>query len=482
MSWLGAQGLVVVLWLGSEWAVRHGGWTSNRVLRWALLASAVLVFVPLPAMPVDRLVPTMSGSVEGPFPAMAVAIEQTVSPVKEELALLPWLLGVAVVFVLLLQIAGWASRLRGARVVRQIGRVRIAIQGDAPCTVWMGRPWVLVDAATWADPDARDLAIRHELAHLRHHDPQFAWVLALFVAVCALNPFAWLFARRMAELDELAVDRAVLKRGASPRAYGQLLLAVSSRAPSPTLAAGLVPRRSFLHRRLSMFSSRRSSRRVPWVVLALALTAVAWAGPRTPSGDLPELARAASNEDLVVPAHPKVAEALDRLQGPRGAAFVKRALDRRPEHRDAIREALEAAGMPSQLEAVAFIESGFQADLSTGDLDSAAPAGGPIGAGLWMFIPATARTYGLRVDKTVDERLDPKLETEAAIALLADMHDLFGDWGLALAAYNQGPGAVQRAIRTEGTRDALELAEAGALNHYVATVYAGMGLLAEADR
>ncbi|MEZ4236367.1 MAG: transglycosylase SLT domain-containing protein [Myxococcota bacterium] len=57
-------------------------------------------------------------------------------------------------------------------------------------------------------------------------------------------------------------------------------------------------------------------------------------------------------------------------------------------------------------------------------------------AGLWMFIPSTARAYGLQVDDAVDERLDPASVTGAAIALLSDLQR-YGDWALALAGYNQ---------------------------------------------
>ena len=96
------------------------------------------------------------------------------------------------------------------------------------------------------------------------------------------------------------------------------------------------------------------------------------------------------------------------------------------------------------------------------------------GSGLWMFIPATARTYGLRVDEAVDERLDPVRETEAAVALLSDLHAEFGDWGLALAAYNQGPSHVREAIRAHGTRDVWALCAEDALNDYVPTVWAAM--------
>jgi len=101
------------------------------------------------------------------------------------------------------------------------------------------------------------------------------------------------------------------------------------------------------------------------------------------------------------------------------------------------------------------------------------------GAGLWMFIPSTARTYGMRVGAEEDQRLDIPLETDAALRLLSDLHAEFGDWGLALAAYNQGPSVVRRAIQQEGTRDIWKLMKSGALNSYVAQVVAAAILLEE---
>lgn len=71
-------------------------------------------------------------------------------------------------------------------------------------------------------------------------------------------------------------------------------------------------------------------------------------------------------------------------------------------------------------------------------------------AGLWQLMPATAREMGLRVDNVVDERLDLYRSTEAAVVMLKDLYDQFGDWHLALAAYNCGPGRVRRAIRAAG--------------------------------
>lgn len=70
-------------------------------------------------------------------------------------------------------------------------------------------------------------------------------------------------------------------------------------------------------------------------------------------------------------------------------------------------------------------------------------------AGLWQFMPGTAKMYRLEISEYVDERLSPYRSTEMAVKLLSDLHDEFGDWLLALAAYNCGPGRVHRAIKRE---------------------------------
>ncbi len=67
--------------------------------------------------------------------------------------------------------------------------------------------------------------------------------------------------------------------------------------------------------------------------------------------------------------------------------------------------------------------------------------------GLWQFMPVTAKEYGLRIDHIVDERCDPHLSTDAAMRYLRNQYKRFGDWTLAIAAYNSGGGSVSRAIR-----------------------------------
>ena len=75
-------------------------------------------------------------------------------------------------------------------------------------------------------------------------------------------------------------------------------------------------------------------------------------------------------------------------------------------------------------------------------------------AGLWQFMPSTGKLYGLEINSLVDERMDPIRSTHAACKFLKSLYNVFGDWNLAIAAYNCGPGNVNKAIhRAGGKRD-----------------------------
>ncbi|MBT8233720.1 MAG: transglycosylase SLT domain-containing protein [Saprospiraceae bacterium] len=108
---------------------------------------------------------------------------------------------------------------------------------------------------------------------------------------------------------------------------------------------------------------------------------------------------------------------------------------------------IHSRNLPDELKYVAVVESNLvpTAKSSSGAL------------GLWQFIKSTGRMQGLKMDQYVDERRDPEKSTKAALDYLSDLYDQFGDWTLAIAAYNCGPGGVRKAIRRGNSRNYWEI-------------------------
>lgn len=153
----------------------------------------------------------------------------------------------------------------------------------------------------------------------------------------------------------------------------------------------------------------------------------------------------ASTSDLAEVNHVYVTKWVERFTTTL-KADLEHSLARMNPYAEMISQKLAERDMPKELVYLALIES-------SGDPKARSPVKA---RGLWQFMSATARQYGLKVGGGKDERIDPVKSTDAALAYLSDLHEELGSWYLAAAAYNSGQGTVRKALkrvtgRTKGT-------------------------------
>lgn len=127
----------------------------------------------------------------------------------------------------------------------------------------------------------------------------------------------------------------------------------------------------------------------------------------------------------------------------RGRKGMEHFLGRSTQYFPTIEKKIKEVGVPDELKYLTVVESGLKPKVKSGKG----------AAGLWQLMPGTGGDYGLVINDQVDERYDLNKSTEAALFFLKDLHQKFGDWTLAIAAYNCGPVRVKQAIARRKSKD-----------------------------
>ena len=183
----------------------------------------------------------------------------------------------------------------------------------------------------------------------------------------------------------------------------------------------------------------------------------------------------ATVSQLPLEASDAVLSFINYFSGDRGKRTLVAGLKRAGRYKPMISRILDEEGIPQEFIFLAQAESGFLPRAM-----SYMAAGG-----MWQFIRETGSRYGLKQDAWVDERFDPEMATRAAARHLRDLYHEFGDWYLAIAAYNCGQGNVDRAVAKTGYADVWELRSRGTLpletSNYVPIILA-MTIMAKNPR
>ena len=363
-----------------------------------------------------------------------------------------------------------------AQVIRRHGRLQILSSEriQVPFSFWLpGRYFIVVPSALVLRCEDLRIALHHEAQHHRQQDTKWLYLYQLLKAYFFWNPAVHRLEKNLRELQEFSCDEALRgRRNISTQDYCECLLRVAETATRqhPALvhadmiggsAGKVLKQRIEALLRGPSHPLRKSAVLVASAAALTLMTATALAFTSTIHDrriSAEEASRMAANaqRDSTFPivVNDRVLKQLNLfLSTPDGRAYLQASLERMQTHQAFISEQLNQRGLPLELLAVPLVESGYRNLPQSDDIRH--------GAGLWMFIAPTARSWGLTVNANLDERLDVRAETNAATQMLSSLYRQFNDWGLALLAYNAGSARVENAIRQTGSRDVWAVTDKG---------------------
>lgn len=465
----------VLLPLGASFLGYQGGWAT---------AAHVWSATRMEAVP-----PHTSGTISSGI----LTISTLSLSIDEALRIVQWLFVAGFLFVLLrilVELFATAAIIAGASHIRRSGRLRILASDriQIPFSFWLpSRCFIVIPADLLLRLDDLRFAICHEAQHHRQLDTGLLYLHLLCKSLFFWNPAAHWLDWRIRTLQELACDEAMVLRGRVPaQPYCESLLRIAESVISRRrldLTVGMLnSHQGVLRWRIEMLTAAppRSLGRAAiaslgmGALILMGAAAYAFSPPiqdcRVTIRDAAKMAAVAQiGSEFPITVNDQVLRELNRwLATPDGRTSLQDGLRRLQSRKASLSEQFLRSGLPSELLAVPLVESGYR---------NLEPSTDPRhGAGLWMFIAPTARRFGLTVDSDRDDRLDERVETGAALRMLAHLHGELNDWLLALLSYNTGSPSIDAGIRKTGSRDAWRLAQEGYENDpdYLARIMAAV--------
>ncbi|MBT3984402.1 MAG: transglycosylase SLT domain-containing protein [Bacteriovoracaceae bacterium] len=353
----------------------------------------------------------------------------------------------------------------------------------SPCSLWWpGNYLILVPSSVLQDKDLLHYSLKHEFIHHKLGDTKSIYLIQLIKAFFFLNPFAHFFVRKIGEQIEYRCDRKVVDHNRKNSIkYAKSILKIASKNSGisfqPTCAMASL---KLLKWRIKMISMNEKKSRTPLKTYAalilssvvLLQTAFAISSDSRHILSLEQASDIAHSYDSKIPieVNEEVLKWLNFYIGdPRGRSFMKKAMVRMKNYQGFILGKLGLSKLPLELLAVPLMESGFSNKAISGNG----------AAGIWQFMPGTARRFGLVVKKGHDERFNVGKLTAAAISYYQSLYkipDFQKDWRLAILSYNTGESRLKKEIENRGTLDPWAFSDIGD-KQYLAKIMAGIIIL-----
>jgi beta-lactamase regulating signal transducer with metallopeptidase domain len=373
------------------------------------------------------------------------------------------------------QVCALLSLVHRSYQIRKIGNINILLNETTQtplCFSLIKRSYIILPEQILENNNYYKIAIAHELQHIRQKDTRWLYVLLLLKVFCFINPCVWLWAHWFNELQEFACDEAVMRRKkTSAVIYGECLLDTAKRVLAykhgyhalSLFGFKKTKKQSHLYRRVNMlFQHCKQAHKSLFAIFAGILliissisTAYALNGNDTSVLSLSQLQtivnkmNAAPNA-IPVSVTPEVLAQINAIcVDTKAKQYMTSALKRLAQYKPIIQKQLQARNLPNDLLALPLTESGYQNLDASKNMVSA--------AGIWQVVPTTAHRYGLVINDARDDRLNPTIETKAALNYLQKLHAQFNDWNLALIAYEIGEAGTQQLINQAGSRNSWDL-------------------------